>query len=194
MDNKFSDKTKIIIIIVYLILVIITEQFYREPLKIISISLIINLQNKIKDTFIAIFFSIITNFGSEKVLIPMVLLFLFFNPLIYFYYLIFSIITSTYFASLMKLIYLDYRPYWDDNQIFPIISCDMGYGNPSGHTLVSTVTYLGLWKLLQKNRIQKKKIHSLIILFCMILMICFIVSSRLIGGVHNLNQFYLVFY
>ena len=40
----------------------------------------------------------------------------------------------------------------------------------------------------------KKKIHSLIILFCMILMICFIVSSRLIGGVHNLNQFYLVFY
>ena len=188
MDNKFSDKTKIIIIIVYLILVIITEQFYRQPLTIISISLIINLQNKIKDTFIAIFFSIITNFGSEKVLIPMVLLFLFFNPLIYFYYLIFSIITSTYFASLMKLIYLDYRPNWDDNQVLPIISCDMGYGNPSGHTLVSTVTYLGLWKLLQKNRIQKKKIHSLIILFCMILMICLIVSSRLIGGVHNLNQ------
>ena len=157
MDNKFSDKTKIIIIIVYLILVIITEQFYREPLKIISISLIINLQNKIKDTFISTFFSIITNFGSEKVLIPMVLLFLFFNPLIYFYYLIFSIITSTYFASLMKLIYLDYRPNWDDNQVLPIISYDMGYGNPSGHTLVSTITYLVLLKLLQKNGIKKKK-------------------------------------
>ena len=87
----------------------------------------------------------------------------------------------------MKLIYLDYRPNWDDNQVLPIISCDMGYGNPSGHTLVSTITYLVLLKLLQKNGI-KKKIHSLIILFCMILMICLIVSSRLIGGVHNLNQ------
>ena len=57
----------------------------------------------------------------------------------------------------MKLIYLDYRSNWDDNQVLPIISCDMGYGNPSGHTLVSTVTYLVLLKLLQKNGIKKKK-------------------------------------
>ena len=190
MDNQFSNKTKIIMIITYFLLVIITELFYRKPLQELSITFILFLQKKITNNkIIEIFLIIITNFGSEKVLIPIVLIFLFFNPLIYSYYLIFSLMTSTYIASLLKLIYSNYRPYWDNNNaILPIVNCDMGYGNPSGHTLVSTVTYLGLWKLLQKNRIKKRKWTSLTILFCMILMILSIIFTRIIGGVHNLNQ------
>ena len=190
MDNQFSNNTKIIIIITYFLLVIITEFFYRKPLEELSITFILFLQKKITNNkIIEIFLIIITNFGSEKVLIPIVLIFLFFNPLIYSYYLIFSLMTSTYIASLLKLIYSNYRPYWDNNnEILPIVNCDMGYGNPSGHTLVSTVTYLGLWKLLQKNRIKKRKWTSLTILFCMILMILSIIFTRIIGGVHNLNQ------
>jgi hypothetical protein len=157
MDNQFSNQTKIIIITSYFLIVIITEILYRDPLKNLSTKFIEFLQDKLNNTVTRIFFSLITYFGSEKILIPIVVIFLFFNPLIYFYYLIFSIITSTYLASILKLIYTDFRPFWDDNKISPIINCDMGYGNPSGHTLVSIVTYLVLLKLLQKNGIKKKK-------------------------------------
>ena len=188
MDNQFSNQTKIIIITSYFLIVIITEILYREPLKNLSTKFIEFLQDKLNNTVTRIFFSLITYFGSEKILIPIVVIFLFFNPLIYFYYLIFSIITSTYFASILKLIYTDFRPFWDDNKISPIINCDMGYGNPSGHSLVSTVTYLGLWKLLQKNRINKKRMNSLTILSIMIVIIFLIMFSRIFGGVHNLNQ------
>ena len=189
MDNQFSNQTKIIIITSYFLIVIITELLYREPLKKFSTTFIIFLQDKLNNTVTRIFFSLITYFGSEKILIPIVVIFLFFNPLIYFYYLIFSIITSTYLASILKLIYTDFRPFWDkNNNILPIINCDMGYGNPSGHSLVSTVTYLGLWKLLQKNRINKKRMNSLTILSIMIVIIFLIMFSRIFGGVHNINQ------
>ena len=185
----FSSRTKIIITTVYFSLVIFTEPLYRNLLD--NRTLIKDIQNKFDSKAIKLFSKYITYLGSEKGLIPLCIIFLFFNPFLYFLYLTFSTISSTYLVSVLKLIYQNPRPYFLDNDIQLLVNCDVGYGNPSGHSLVSTVVYLGLWKLISKNKVfkdEKRKIINFSLLGFIIFFILCIAFSRLYGGVHSLNQ------
>ena len=194
MENmeKISNLNKIILISLYFIIIITTELFYREPLYSISIDLINKLNNTLDNNFFKNFFTYITLFGSEKVIIPISIIFLFFNPLLYFIYLLFTIIFTIYFLSILKLIYASNRPYWKENFNFSFLtSFEAGYGNPSKHTLISIISYLGFWKLIQKNRFFRKdfgKIINFSLLGIFIFFILCIILSRLYFGYQSINQ------
>ena len=68
---------------------------------------------------------------------------------------------------------------------------EAGYGNPSKHTLISIISYLGFWKLIQKNRFFRKgfgKIINFSLLGIFIFFILCIILSRLYFGYQSINQ------
>ena len=101
-----------------------------------------------------------------------------------------GVIACTYLDNIMKLWYHDPRPFWEESKLHS--NCDGGFGNPSGHSFISTFTYLGVYKLLSQTKIVSKNIwvEMTLFVFC-VLMIIGIVLSRVILGMHSLDQ---VFY
>ena len=95
---------------------------------------------------------------------------------------------SSYLTGVLKMIYTGWRPYWVDPSINPEY-CEGGWGNPSGHALCTTAVYLTLWRLFFQDKKHKNKhTQKRIWLFFTILFVSMICLSRLILGVHTLNQ------
>ena len=93
------------------------------------------------------FWKIVSFFGSKEFklyLFPIV--FCIFN--IYFSFLYISIMSvSLLLTSQVKLLIQEDRPFWTYPDI-PVYSCELGYGFPSDHTMVSTPIYLFLYNII----------------------------------------------
>lgn len=181
---------KLILLLMFIIASVVGEFFYRQPLFDESIDFELSW-NRNAWGFTKTFYTIITNLGGEYCLIIYLIVIYFFFPLTKSFCFILGVITCNYIDNIMKLWFHDPRPFWKNTDLFNN-KCDGGFGNPSGHAFTSTFTYLGVFKLLSQTQIVTKHIwlQMLLFVFC-ILMIIGIALSRVILGMHSLNQ---VFY
>ena len=93
--------------------------------------------------------------------------------------------------NLLKLIYRDPRPFWINTNLYKG-SCETSYGNPSGHCINSIFFFLSFsYYICMLDKIKNKLIYKVIIYFISIFISVLIAFSRLVLGVHTLDQ---VFY
>ena len=193
------EKKKIIYIIcfiIYLIVVFVTEIFYRNKLYDISV----DYEEKIKQTgalnkfyffWSSIFIYLVLGLGTIVVLI------------LYPYNVFLSYVTievTLYFIMcLFKSVYANSRPYWNiyyekyknTNYSSKPTECDGEFGNPSGHSLLSIAT-LFLWYLFANSNLLKNNKCKLFIKYCSLLLviICIlsVMFSRIHRQIHSFNQ------
>lgn len=190
---EFSKSTcsnvKIVALIIYIILCFCLEYLYRNPLFEKSLKIEKKLYENSSDFQIS-FFKIITNFGTQGLIIPLFAFVFLLFPLSKSYTFLSIIVLSSYFDNVLKIIYGSPRPYWVNPEIFRV--CDGGFGNPSGHSFSSFSVYLSFWNTITDSDFFKKSPSG--ILLKILLLIFFIglcvtiVISRIYLSVHSINQ------
>lgn len=183
----FENKNKNIFILILLPIIIISELYYRNSLYIYSISFEFNLQNLLSNNILS-FFKFITKAGCEYfTFISLIVLFFCFS-LIHAFVCFFGITICIYTQGLLKIIYGDSRPFMENQALFKGI-CDGGFGNPSGHALLSFFIYLILIHFIQNHKFFNDKIFiKFFLILFVIIMLILVILSRIILGVHSINQ------
>lgn len=178
---------KVIFLTLFVIISIVAELFYRDSLYQYSLQFEKSWQqSSLKSTIT--FFKIVTNLGGGYFLVLYVLIAYFFFPLTSAFTLIVGLVSCNYLDNVMKLLYHNPRPYWSDSTLF-MNSCDGGFGNPSGHSFSSTFTYFGFFQLLaQTNFFSRSIIFQIILGVLAVMLVIIIVLSRIILGMHSINQ------
>ena len=176
---------KIIFITLFFIATFTGEFFYRDPLFNNSVLIAKTLQDKL--SFAITPLKIYTYLGIQTFMWVFII-FLFF-PISYCYAFFLNVIISVHLCNYTKLIYGQGRPFLrnDDEAISVKMQCEAGYGNPSGHSFESTSCFLGfsqaiidIWELGTFPQIIIYIINAILILL--------INFSRVILGVHSVNQ------
>ena len=182
-----KNKLRNIFLLILLPLIIISEKYYRNKLYTFSLELGITLQKYYSEIFIN-FMKFITTFACGYCcFIFFIIIFSLFSLIQSFIYLI-GLIFCVYIQSLLKILYGNTRPFWDNHNLFKGF-CDGGFGNPSGHCLVTAFIYLALFHYLIKLKyINENKLLKILfgILFSILSILVFL--SRFILGLHSLNQ------
>lgn len=186
MAFSHEQKRKIKSLGFYFILLVFMELVLRDKAFQRSLELISWLQTNWKG-FIPVE-QVFHYFGTDKFLAFFI--FLVYNFMnIYKTFILLTIISiCSFLTGFLKMIYTHPRPYWVNIDILPY-QCEAGWGNPSGHALVTVPLYLGFWNLLfsckeLKEKIIYKKIGlGIIVVFTGL--ICF---SRIILGLHGVDQ------
>ena len=180
--NKKYFYHKLIITLTFLILLIISEIFFRNPLFDKSVELIENFQSKTGKNF-ENFMKTISNFAYA--IFIFIIINYFTLPLSKQYIYIFTCILSFYIDNLLKIIYRNPRPFFENKSIRK--ECDGGFGNPSGHAMLSSCSYLCFLQLM----IEEFNLNFIlkIILFILVILIVILIGiSRIFLGVHSINQ------
>ena len=183
-SSKFRIKS--FILVIYILIVFLSEKFYRSYLFNKSI----DIEKKIYEntSYITInIFKIITNFGTITILIPLVIIIHLLLPINISYTFLSVLILSCYFDNILKIIYSNPRPFWIEPSIKK--ECDGGFGNPSGHSFTSFSTYLSLWNIIIERPFFENKKFLKIILFIIFFIFSFLIAlSRIYLSVHSINQ------
>ena len=180
--NKKYFYHKLIITLVFLILFIIAEIFFRNPLFNKSVELIEDFQLKTGKNF-EYFMKTISNFAYA--IFIFIIINYFTLPLSKQYIYIFTCILSFYIDNILKIIYRNPRPFFENKDIRK--ECDGGFGNPSGHAMLSSCSYLCFLQLM----IEEFNLNFIlkIILFILVILIVILIGiSRIFLGVHSINQ------
>lgn len=182
MEIPKEKRNKIIFITVFFIVNFIAEFFYSDYFFDNSVSIAKTLQNNL--SFSITFFKYFTYLGVIEYL-WMFLIFLLFFPITYCYSIFIVIIISIHVCNYFKLLYGQGRPFLLDASIR--IACEGDYGNPSGHSLLSTTAYFSLAQILI-DKYEIRKIQSIILYSVLTIIILLINFSRVILAVHSINQ------
>lgn len=179
---------KLVIVICYFILVIGVESIYREELFKISLNVITELQDKNYYNSSKKFFEFISQLGTINCFLPFLAFILIFYPINKAFLILSLIVHSSYWDNLMKIIYGNPRPFWEDTKLDA--SCNGGFGNPSGHSFSSTAVYLGISLSLVDHEFFKKRniIFTIILYIFFLALIVLIIYSRVILAAHAINQ------
>ena len=183
LKNKYIN----ISILLFLILSFASEFIYRDSLFSYSLELEEILQN-ITPNGIILYFKIITKVGGEYFMaFPLGFVLCFFSLIKSSIY-ISGFLFVLQFHSMMKIWYGNTRPFWIKGKLYKEI-CDGGFGNPSGHSITTTYIYLTLFIYLKESKFLGKNLCVQIIIFIIFLFwILLIIFSRIILGLHSLNQ------
>ena len=189
--NKFyRNPLFIILVLVLMTILLISERMYRKQSFDYSVKVIesIHKENK-KDSTLFSFATFISDLLTENTVIVLsVLIFSFFNikKSVYF---IFIAINQEVFNDFLKIIYQSPRPLWMSESIHSLY-CEKGYGNPSGHAMGSTIIALALYEVVvgQNRLFKNKNLWKMGFFIFTLLLILFISVSRVILGVHSINQ------
>jgi undecaprenyl-diphosphatase len=180
--NKKYFYHKLIITLVFLILFIIAEIFFRNPLFNKSVELIEDFQLKTGKNF-EYFMKTISNFAYA--IFIFIIINYFTLPLSKQYIYIFTCILSFYIDNILKIIYRNPRPFFENKDIRK--ECDGGFGNPSGHAMLSSCSYLCFLQLICEE-FNLNFILKIILFILVILIVILIGISRIFLGVHSINQ------
>ena len=186
--RAFLSKLKInILIIILSIAAFVLEFFYRDPLFNYSLDFEKSWQKKASEAAITAF-KILTKVGGEYFMAIPVLIVFFFFTLIKSYIFITFFIFCLQFHSMMKVWYGNKRPFWERQSLYKGI-CDGGFGNPSGHSITTSFLYLSLFIYFKETkRLYKKYLILVIMILILLAWIVIILLSRIILGVHSVNQ------
>lgn len=194
--SQLSVKLKLCGLAVFLLIVIIPEVIFYKQIFEYSVDFSINYNIGKESTLRKVFY-FITDCGAQKGLMPIVAFVSIFLPLNKVMAILVTLFSAIYIDNIMKIIYGSERPYWMERYINdPTLNlpCSTGFGNPSGHSFVSTATYLSIWHALTSHKFFKKnngtvvlKYVTLAFFICFILLIMF---SRVFLGAHSLDQIF----
>ena len=185
-------KLKLIFIIFYFILIISIERLYNKKLFNKSLELIPKFQKSSKP--FDFFWKFMTFFGTKLGIGPIYIILFLFIPLNKVYALTFLLLFTGFADHTLKLVYLEERPIWVNDEINTGNLHACGYGNPSGHSLTSTCIYLSIWYIIYEiidSKVINRKIGIALKFTTLILNILFfviIMISRFYLGVHSINQ------
>jgi len=189
---KKKSKFPFIFITLYIIVIFIIENFYRESLFNISKDIIKKIQIYQSENIIKFLYPISKIFSFLGNVVPfgiIILLFYNFGNIYKTFTLLSSLFLSSLFVGGLKMIYMEPRPYFDFNDEINPVDNEAGWGNPSGHAVFNVAFYLTFWELLFQNSKLRKKTFVRYFTLCLILIfVCFIIISRLILAAHTLNQ------
>jgi membrane-associated phospholipid phosphatase len=164
------------------------EFLYRDPLFEISLKLIENIQFSSSDQFKI--YEVFTILGTASIVIPILIIVFLWFPINKSFSLFIVYIFCAYWDNLLKIIYGNPRPYWVKTSLFK--QCNGGYGNPSGHAFTSAGFYLATWELVTSLKYFKENkigvVIKWILLIVSVILILFIMYTRIILGAHSLNQ------
>jgi hypothetical protein len=100
------------------------------------------------------------------------------------------LIYSYYFDNVIKVIYGNPRPFWVRPSIF--VSCNGGFGNPSGHAFSSSSVYLTIWHLFTDYKWFRETMIGVFTKFILFLLaigvIIIVIYSRVYLAAHSVNQ------
>ena len=100
----------------------------------------------------------------------------------------FAFCLSVTVTGVLKLFHAEGRPYFLNSNLHPS-SCSMEYGNPSGHSCVTTCVYITLYfSLMVKNLKIKSKVCLFSGLVGVIGFISIVAFSRAYNGAHSYDQ------
>ena len=186
--DVFIENFRINILILALVFIFFVSEFlFRKPLFEYSKKFEKNWQKSASEGTI-IFFKIITKVCGEYLMGAPIGFVLCFFPMVKSSFYIAGLIFDLHFHSLMKIWYGNSRPYWEDPELFKGI-CDGGFGNPSGHSISSVYLYSALYiYLIESKMLENKNIIKIILLLLFLTYALLIVLSRLILGIHSINQ------
>lgn len=199
MDKK--KRAFILLLIIYFFIIFGTEIFYRKKLYAISVEFEQNIKQSGFWHGFFFFWSYIFIYGMMFIATIIVVLYYPYNVMACYIANELSLIIIMCF---LKSIYANSRPYWDiyneryingDFTTFPT-ECDGGFGNPSGHSLMST-SFLSLWYLFINSKylrqLQRKWRNCLSIFgfFLVIICIASVTFSRIHRQIHSFNQIIL---
>jgi hypothetical protein len=91
-----------------------------------------------------------------------------------------------YLNGIIKLFYLDPRPFWDNRQLYPCI-CAINYGNPSTTTVNQFLLFALVYKIITQDRQRNKLVWFII---CAIPVLAPAIS-RFLQNAHTLSQLLL---
>lgn len=192
-ENRKSAKRtrRIRLVIFFIIFIFMTDYLISHIIFRYSLLTILWAQKNL--SILVDFCKIMSILGSDKFFLLLVLIF--YNYVnVYKTFLLSSIILiSSYIANFLKMIYMEPRPYWISLNIEPLM-CEGGWGNPSGHALTSTAVYLTIWKFIFSHEdFKNRKIEKYLFLFYFLSFIFVIMFSRVLLGLHSIDQTILGF-
>ena len=183
-------------VIIYLIIVFITESLYRNKLYEISVKFEETLKQSGFWNYFFFFWSYIFIYGMMLIATIIVMLYYPYNVFLSYCTIELNLIIIMCF---LKSIYANSRPYWDiynekmgnsDYSSKPT-ECDGGFGNPSGHSLMST-SFLNLWYLFINSNFYRTKLWKKSLkygsLLLVIICIFSVTFSRIYRQIHSINQ------
>ena len=186
-----SNKILNTIILIFLPIIIVGEIFFRNPLWKKSLIIEEDIQNFMggrPDSTGIKFFKYFSDIaGIYLVGFCYIIVFLFFTIVETFVYG-FGVIFVIYLHAVMKIWYANSRPFLEKFILYQGV-CDGGYGNPSGHSIISVYGYLTfLYFILKSKNINNKIFVKIILSIIFIIWIILVPFSRIVLGVHSLNQ------
>ena len=183
MRNFLSKETtkKLIFITIFFIVGFTIEFFYRKPLYDNSVDITKSVQEPLSST--TTFFKYWAYLGVIEFYLA-IIFFLFF-PINYCFTFFLNLVISVHLCNFAKLVYSQGRPFILDESVY--ITCESGYGNPSGHSFQFTSNLLALAQLFIDFFKLSKKYFIIIYIVCAILILS-INLSRIVLGVHSINQ------
>lgn len=165
------------------------EPFYRKPLFEASITIIENLQgddpasNPMMKAG-----EFLSHIGNSGAFIGVIVLVYNFSNIFKSFVLLTVVLFSAMLIGSLKMVYINPRPYWKSDQILPF-GCEAGWGNPSGHSLASTAFYLTFWHIIfESSKMRHRKTEKYVSFCFFIFLIFMIMFSRMLVGMHSLNQ------
>jgi len=194
-DNINDKKIYLIILcliaIIYFAIVISTEFAYRNRLFEKSIEYQEDLREQYdkKSAFYNCwkFFSF---FGTNTFCFLIFFVIFIFFPLNSSFLVLQTLNFSNYLTNLLKMIYQNPRPYWRSD-ILDIV-CNSGYGNPSGHSLVSLSFFLVFSHIVTNfdyfRKYKKGNIFRIVIFSFCIILAALVIISRVLLSAHSINQ------
>lgn len=175
-------------------MIIYSETSYSQTLFDKSLEVIPNIQNgSTKGDFKVNMWSFYSNAGLGAVIaLPIIIFYLLFHERVRCFYYVACFGAFTLLMNVTKLYYHQARPFWasPDVQAF---GCEMQYGNPSGHSIMSMGIALLLW--FDYNHTAQNQEGNLFNIYVRVFFLIIAVTfgltigySRLFLGVHSMNQ------
>ncbi len=181
LDFIKEKKFHLIFITIFFALGFTIEFFYRKPLFENSVQIAKSVQDSLFSS--TTFFKYWAYLGVIEFFLASI--FFFFFPISYCFTFFLNMIISVHLCNFAKLVYSQGRPFLLDKIVY--ITCEPGYGNPSGHSFQFTSNLLAFVQMfIDLFKLSKK--YTIIIYIISAILILSINFSRIILGVHSLNQ------
>ena len=184
---------KHVVAIFILVMIFVLYSFYEHPLHEASIDLIKQLQTNHTGP-LGVFFVIITYLADLRIYIVIILLIFWLDLRDSSIYFMINFSFFVLITGILRIIYRKPRPYMEDLYIKPY-NCSGEYGTPSGHAFFSAYlpTILALYYINSSTRLNTLRSPKLskLIYFCLFIYTIIISISRVIDGVHTLDQVFL---
>ena len=143
--NLFETAKKLKGSFLILAVLLVIERIFRDLLFKISIAIIKEIRSNHATKSLDLFFKIVSEFGDKYVLSLFIVYAHHFLDTPKAFTVCLNAYSSLALFSLLKSIHAEPRPF-HVSDIIPT-KCDLEYGNPSGHSVISVSLYLTVWTL-----------------------------------------------